>query len=184
MISKEIIERIEARHGHKLHYNNDCNALSEHIFEVTGERLSVSTLKRMFGFVSLEVEPRKSTMDIIAQFIGYPNYELLINDIGKDTKISQFSDIEEVITSDLKEGSQIKITYDPNRILILTYLGNEYFIVNKSLNSKLCKGDKIRVSHFVKGFELIVSDVIRDNTSIGSYRAAKSGGLTSIEFFG
>lgn len=32
-----------------------------------------------------------------------------------------------------------------------------------------------------KGFELLVSDVIRDGRSLGQYHAAKDGGLTSLE---
>lgn len=183
MLNRDLIDMIEERHGRKLVYSNDCEALSEHIFAVTGERLSIATLKRMFGFVGLNVEPRKSTMDIIAQYVGYQSYELLISDTGRDTDISEFSYVDEVVSDDLTEGSQIQITYEPGRLLVMTYLGDNYFIINESYKSKLLKGDKVRITHFTKGFELLVSNVIRDGNNIGPYQSAKAGGLTSIEVF-
>lgn len=183
MLDKDIIAKIEERHGRKLVYSNDCEALSEHIFDVTGERLSIATLKRMFGFVGLKVEPRKSTMDIIAQYVGYPSYELLMSDMGHDTEISEFSYVDEIVSDDLNEGSQIQITYEPGRLLVMTYLGEGYFIINESYHSKLQKGDKVRITHFTKGFELLVSAVIRDGKDLGPYQGAKVGGLSSIEIF-
>lgn len=183
MLNQEIIKKIEEKFGRKLQYSNDCESLSEAILEETGERLSVATLKRMAGFASLSVEPRKSTMDIIAQYVGYPNYELLAKELGQDTEISDFAYVEEVRSQELKEGTQIQITYDPGRLLVLTYLGNDKFIVNESYKSKLQQGDNVVISHFAKGFELLIFDVIRNGESLGSYQAAKAGGLTSIEIF-
>ncbi|MCH5213744.1 MAG: hypothetical protein J1E97_01025 [Muribaculaceae bacterium] len=183
MLNQEIIKKIEEKFGKKLQYSHDCEALSEAIAETVGERISVATLKRMAGMVSKKCQPRLSTMDIIAQYIGYPNYQLLAQDIDDDTEISEFAWVEELESKSLKEGTQLQITYDPGRVLVLTYLGNDTFIVNESYKSKLQQGDVVTISHFTKGFELLVADVVRNGESIGSYQAAKAGGLTSIELF-
>ena len=183
MINQEIIKKIEEKFGKKLLYSQDCEALSEAILEQTGERIAVSTLKRMAGFVSKKCQPRLSTMDIIARFIGYPSYRLLSQEVNNDTEISDFAWVEELESKSLKEGTQLQLTYDPGRVLVLTYLGNDTFIVNESYKSKLQQGDKVTISHVTKGFELLVSDVMRNGESLGPYQAAKAGGLTSIELF-
>lgn len=181
MLNKALIEKIEERYGKKLVYSTDVESLCEHIFETTKERLGVSTLKRMFGFVGQKVEPRTSSMDIIAQYCGYPNYELMAKDMGEDTEISDFSPVDEVVANEIPEGTMIQVSYEPARILVLTYIGNGWFIVNESQKSKLIKGDKIRASHLTKGFKLLASDVMREGRSLGPYTAAKEGGLTSVE---
>lgn len=184
MLNEKLREMIETRHGRKLNYSQECEALSESIFQATGERLSMATLKRLFGFVGLQVTPRRSTMDIIAQYVGYPNYQILAKEIGDDTDISDFTPVDEVVSAETDEGTQVQISYEPGRVLVLTYIGNGYYIVNESQKSKLLKGDKIKVSHLRLGGELVVQEVIRDGKNLGSYTGAKQGGLTSIEIIG
>lgn len=76
----------------------------------------MSTLKRMFGFTTAVVEARPSTMDIIAQYLGYGNgYKELTIDIDDDSLISAFETIDSVDTSSLRVGTRIHITYSPNR---------------------------------------------------------------------
>ena len=181
MLNQEIIKKIEEKFGKKLQYSQDCESLSEAILEETGERISVATLKRLTGFANLRVIPRQSTMDILAKYVGYPNARLLSQDLVEDTEISDFARVEQLESKTLKEGMQIQISYDPGRQLLLTFLGDDTFIVNKSYKSKLQKGDKVTISHFTKGFELLVSEVVRNGESLGSYQAAKAGGLKSIE---
>lgn len=183
MLNREIIKKIEEKFGKEIQYGRDCEALSEAIIEETGQRIAVTTLKRMTGFVSKQCNPHLSTMDIIARYVGYSNYKLLAKELKHDTEISDFAWVDELESRSLKEGTQLQITYDPGRLLVLTYLGNNQFIVNEAYKSKLQQGDKVTISHFTKGFELLVSDVERNGKPLGPYQAAKAGGLTSIEVF-
>lgn len=181
MTNKEILKKIEERFGKPITYSQECEALVEAIYEATGERLGTTTLKRYFGLVSERVIPRKSTLDIIAQYIGYPSYKLLVADMGSDTDISAFSLVDGVDVTMLENGTQIQLTYDPNRLIVMTYLGDFQFIVNESQGSKLRKGDVLKVTHLDVGYELIAQTVIRDGNNLGQYIAGKEGGLTSIE---
>lgn len=184
MLHKEIIEKIESKHGKKLLYSSDCDSLSEHIREVTGERLSIATLKRMCGFTSQTVAPRRSSLDILAAYLGYSDYATMAKIMGFDsTIISDFAEADEIIASDIDAGTQIQITYQPDRMLVLSYLGESKFIVNEAYNTKIQKGDTLKITHFVHGMELFVSEVIRADQNLGMYVAAKAGGLTSIEIF-
>lgn len=154
------------------------------IEEETGQALSTTTLKRMLGFVNGPAQPRMSSLDILAQYLGYPTYSLLAKDIGENTEISEFRPVEKIDSEDLMPGEQVQVAYNPNRLLVLSYLGRNEYLVNESRGGKLLKGDKLSIAGFYIGFELLVSDVQRDGEHLGPYVAAKQGGLTSIEIVG
>ena len=48
--------------------------LSDKIFEATGVRLSIATLKRFFGVVKHEGTPSITTLDALSQFLDYENW--------------------------------------------------------------------------------------------------------------
>lgn len=181
MESNEILKKIQEKFGSPISYSSQCDALAEAIFEGTGERIGTSTLKRMFGLVGEKVTPRTSTMDIIAQYIGYPNYALLVKDLGKDADISMFTPVDGIDVAQLKKGSQIQLCYDPNRLIIMSYTGDYKFIVNESYGSKLQKGDELVITQLAVGFDLLISNVVREGKNLGAYHAAKQYGLKSIE---
>ncbi len=180
-LSKELIKKVEARLGRPLKYSADCELLAQAIEDMTGERLGVTTIKRLFGFAGEQTEPRGTTMDIIAQYLGYSDMKDMASKLGNQSDISMFTPVDQLDIAGLEEGTQIQIAYDPDRVIVLTYMGDCRFIVNESINSKLRKGDKVHITQLAKGFELMVGDVVRDGNSIGSYHSAKNGGLTSIE---
>lgn len=151
------------------------------IEETTGQTLSTTTLKRMMGFINGPAQARPSSLDILAQYLGYPNYKLLAKDIGEESEISEFRPVESINSADLEVGEQIQVTYHPNRLMLMSYLGDNRYIVNESRGGKLLKGDKLTIAGFYVGFELLVSDVERSGQHLGSFVAAKQGGLTSVE---
>ncbi|MEM6342804.1 MAG: hypothetical protein AAF927_02955 [Bacteroidota bacterium] len=54
--------------------NKDFNRLSEQIWEKTQKRLSVSTLKRVWGRAERISQPSQTTLDILAEFAGYKSW--------------------------------------------------------------------------------------------------------------
>lgn len=184
MAENEIIRRIREKYGADLDYSTQFQGLVASIEKETGEKLSVNTLKRLFGVINSNVTPRRYTMDVIAQYIGYPNYELLLKDIGEDSDISIFAPVETLEPENLEVGDQLQITYDPNRRVVVTFTGEDKFLINEVSGSKnLLKGDMLRIAQMALGHPLIVIDVIRDGKSLGKYEAARNYGLTSIEVF-
>lgn len=183
MLSKTIIRKIEACYGESIEYPRQLDALVGDILNVTRERLSISTAKRLFGFVgdSKRVVPSKNTMDILAKYLGYNNYELLLSDIGNDTDISDFVEVNRVVSEEIAQGTQIRLKYDPKRVLVITYLGDNKYTVDKSVNSKLLEGDILTVTHISEGYALLVAEVVRMGKSLGAYSAAKEHGITSID---
>ena len=181
----EVIKRIKNKIGIGMTYNRDFETLAQAIYDTTGEMLGVSTLKRLFGFKMEKVVPRESTMDILSRYLGYSDYKMMIKDLGPDADISLFTPVDSIESADLKAGIQVQLTYDPNRIFLMTYLNENKFIVNEIEGSKNIKqGDILTISQVAVGFPLIVSQVNRGGKNLGKYVAAQERGLKSIELMG
>ena len=126
----EILKRIKEKAGVNMNKSADFDMLAQAIKDKTNESLGVNTLKRLFGYKTDKVVPRLSTMDIIAQYLGCEDYESLIKELGEDADISIFTPIDCIEVQNLEKGTQIRISYEPNRIFFLTYIGDFKFIVN------------------------------------------------------
>ncbi|MGD9494213.1 MAG: hypothetical protein AB7V36_12765 [Bacteroidales bacterium] len=179
MLSVIIKKEIENKFGKEIRYPADCEALSAHISDQTGQSISITTLKRMFGFVNGAHEPRLYTLDILAQYVGYPNWDLYYEKFIH-IENSEFINTEQIEIDTLKPDTVIEITYDPNRIIRLVYQGNFLFNVEHSTNSKLVRGDQLKILSIVKHYPLIIASVLRDDRNIGRFIAGKTSGITGI----
>lgn len=178
----EILKRVREKVGLGMTRSADFDVLSQAIRDRTNENLGVNTLKRLFGFKTDKVVPRLSTMDIIAQYLGSNDYEALIKELGEDADISIFTPIDCLEVQELEKGTQIKIAYDPNRVLFLTYIGDFKFIVNEIEGSRnILKGDLLTITQLAVGHRFVVAHVTRNGVDLGAYESAKFKGLKSVE---
>ena len=178
----EILKRIRIEAGIEMTKSVDFEILAQAIKDKTNENLGVNTLKRLFGYKTDKVVPRLSTMDVIAQYLDCSDYESLIKELGEDADISLFTPIDLIEVKELEKGTQVRIAYEPNRILFLTYLGELQFFVNEVEGSRnLQKGDILLITQLAVGHRLVVGNVNRDGEDLGSYEAAKFKGLKSVE---
>jgi hypothetical protein len=179
MLSKVIRERIEKQFGQEIRYSKDCEVLATAISSKTNKRISASTLKRLFGLAKGIDEPRLYTMDVIAMYLDFKNFDelhaALIENIHSDFEI-----IDELKTESLKLDDKVTLHYEPNRKLTMKYLGNKEMELIESVNSKLKINDKLIIPHIVRNYPLLISEVIRQNKNLGPYTAAKISGVTSI----
>ncbi|MEI7594139.1 MAG: hypothetical protein WCK02_00205 [Bacteroidota bacterium] len=179
MLSKITLKEIENKFGQEIRYPTDCEALSGHISMVTKERVSTSTLKRILGFVKGTKEPRLFTLDVLAKYLGYENWDLYIEKFS-NTNNSEFLNIEQVDVSMLDVNDIVCFSYEPNREVTMRYLGDFIFEVEVSQNSKLLKSDKIKVLHIVKHYPLLINSVVRNEKDLGQLKAGKVSGITNI----
>ena len=68
-------QRLQAAVGMEPRFPRHFAALSDYVFERTNQRISPTTLKRLWGYLDEGVQPRKSTLDILAQSVGYGSWE-------------------------------------------------------------------------------------------------------------
>ncbi len=176
-LSPYITDLLSKQCGRELTTPNDCTMLTLDIESRTGEHVGVNTLKRLLGFIDDEREPRITTLNIIARYLGHNDWEalkLLDDEAGN----SYFNEsMTELHAAQLKPGAMIEITYLPNRRVVIKFLGDNSFTVMESENGKLRVGDSLRLDHIVRGYPLLVSEVVRDGTSLGTFTAGKAQGI-------
>lgn len=108
-------ELIEGVVGRKMKTPKDFEFLSECIFEKFHERISPTTLKRFWGYLSETTTPRKSTLDILSMFVGYDNWKNFCRAYTESTEKSESTEkkpIEEKPT-EKEEGRNRKKQLSP-----------------------------------------------------------------------
>ena len=177
-----LLELVEKQYGRKLSTTTDFESLSVIIEKATGDLLSSSTLKRLYGYVSLNTVPRKTTLDILSRFIGNRDYETFRISLSNNPQFSsRFFSAKTVTTSELKAGDRLRIGWPANRIVTLNYLGNDLFEVETSVNASLVKGDRFRQVSFMKGYPLYLSRILRNGDYTPAYVAGMNSGLNLLE---
>lgn len=179
MLSPVIKKLLENKLGKDIRYSSDIEHLSFDIEKHTSQRIGVNTIKRLLGLIEGVKEPRLYTLDTIARYLNHKNWDELLESLDQSGN-SSFTSIEEIDIQTLTTGSKIKFTYSPDRIVTIECIGNNRFTVIDSINSKLLLNDTIEVNHFVLNYPLIISNVIRNDVSMGKFTAGKISGVTSL----
>jgi len=156
------------------------NLLIEKIAEQEHERIGLNTMKRLMGQIKDEREPRPSTLNIVAHYLGFPNWEVM-DEATRHYNSMFTSNGGSLASFAVPEGSLVEYTYLPDRkVTLLHRTGSTYEVVYNE-NSQLREGDIVEVGVFMLRFPLIVSDVVRNGQSLGSYIAGKWTGLNSLK---
>lgn len=176
-----LLSQVEKRYGRRVATSTDFEALSVFIEHETGELISASTLKRMWGYVSSHPTPRKDTLDILCRFIGHRDFRMFCDSL-KTTEAfaSDFFTDKAIYSEDLKPGTHLTIGWNPNRVVGLIYLGDGRYEVTDSANAKLQPGDRFELSHLMHGYPLFIPRILRDGSFTPAYIAGNDGGLTLL----
>lgn len=173
---------IAEKYGKSLCTTTDFEEFSIYLHKNTGKNVSSSTLKRIYGYVNDDHNPRATTLDTLAQYIGYKDFTDFCNWLKSCTKFnSSFFMTQQLISSELNEGEEIAIGWSPNRILQLRYLGESTYEILTAENSKLKVGDKFVTGCFIKEQPLYLPYIERDGKRTASFVAGRNGGLTLIK---
>ena len=172
-----MIKLLEKKSGNPLNSSSACERLALDIESQTGEKLGFTTLKRLLGFTSEQAEPRHSTLDILARYLGFKSYTELEDALNNKGDSDFDSNSETVYSSRLPAEAEIRLSYSPNRRLTLKHVEDDEFIVMESINGSLQKGDIILVKSFTSGLPMIARDVIRKGERLGRYVAGSKFGI-------
>lgn len=180
-----LLQEVEKKYGHPLECTNDFRVLSALMEYECKDLVSVSTLKRLWGYVSQQTTPRESTLDVLSRFIGFKSFsDYHISMIGGMGESSGYVDSAIVSAKDVPDGALLTIGWAPNRILKLRKTGMQEWEVVKSYNSKLQDGDRFEAACFFKGLPLFLPAVMRGTERLPSYIAGKKDGLNKVSVEG
>ncbi len=176
---KELISAVKARYGKSLGTSTDFGEFSLHLEKESGEIISVSTLKRLWGYVKDTHEPRGHTLDILSRYIGYKNFDDYCAWLKTSPVYnSSFFSTKQIASSELVVGQHVAIGWSPNRYLLLRYEGNSMYHIEESKASKLKAGDSFKAECFYMGYPLYLPYVIHENQRTRPFIAGRNGGLT------
>ena len=139
-----MIERLkaelEAAVGRKMRTPRDFDMLNKMISGRVGENVSASTLKRLWGYFP-SVEPHTSTLVILAQFLGYRDWDTFRNSESgtppSSPIIGRWLDVER----ELNVGDRVRVTWAPGRVCDIEYMGDLRFPVLAAEQTRLQAGD-------------------------------------------
>lgn len=72
---KQLRRAVERTLGRKMQTNKDFDCLSDSVYDQTHAKISTTTLKRIWGYLSEDVTPRRYTLDQLAHFVGYDDFD-------------------------------------------------------------------------------------------------------------
>ena len=165
--------------GHKLSKAADFEQLSHLLLSHTRERLSPTTLKRFWGYLKKEeVETRPHTLDVLARFVGYRDYEVFCDQTeNKDEVQSGIKTEERVTAEDLRRGQRLVITWRPDRRIVVRHKEYGHFEIVEAKNTKLSVGDTFRCHLMIQHEPLYLDDVVHQGMPPMAYVAGQRDGV-------
>ena len=183
--SAEIIQLchdIEQHIGQKLQSPTDFEKLLHRIWENTHSVLSLSTIKRLWGYVESNGVPRLSTLNTLSQFLGYADWNTYL------VTLEQQGDIESdlfqgkgICSSTLNLNDKIEVSWLPNRRCVFRYLGENRFVVEEAKYAKIKVGDTFSASCFIIGHPMYLDHLRLADGTITSYVAGKKNGISNVK---
>lgn len=175
----KLCEAVERALGRTMHTPKDFEQLSGAINSRLGVMLSRNTLRRLWGNMQDVAQPRRSTLDFVACFLGYTDMDDFIAQAGKeltDTSNPVMSRRIHVGT-ELRKGDRLRLTWLPDRVCDVEYNGSLHFCVTASKNTKLKAGDTFLCGLVIEGEPLYLDQLQRGNAPGVAYVCGKQGGV-------
>lgn len=177
----ELMSLAEKKFGRRLNVSNGFEEFALLLSREVRTGVSVSTLKRLYGYVGDVHVPRTYTLDILAQYVGHASFHDFCQWLRRENPCSsQFFSAPELSVSELSVSDEVEIGWLPNRYVRLLYRGNASFEVVEVRESQLQVGDILETSSFILGEPLYFPYILRNGERTPSFVAGKSGGLTLL----
>ena len=170
---------IESAINRKMVSPLDFTFLQERILVRTNKYLSTTTLKRLWGYVREEVNTRRTTLDILATFLGYADFAAYANLRNQTLEEGESNPVvsSALYSSDLTPGVKLQLTWAPDRVCIVRYMGNDKFIIVESQKTRLQPEDIFRCRCFIEGEPLYIDLLDNDGALRSVYVCGKKNGI-------
>lgn len=176
---KELRNAIEVSVERPIRTPVDFDWLSGVIFAKLHQNISPTTLKRLWGYIDGADNTRDSTLTMLAQFIGYKHWDDFVQKLAEN-EVSQSEEVtgDCIRVCDLVKNQKLEIGWQPNRRLLLNYIGNRQFSVIEAENSKIKAGDTFTCSIFMIGEPLYIDNLVQGSHAPIKFVVGNKTGLT------
>ena len=175
---------VEAAYGHPLQTHNAFIALVDAIDATLHEHLSESTLERLWGYSTREAGAISlRTLDVLSRYVGKASWKDFCQALKASSPVEseEFSG-ESVVSMRLEPGTRLQLGWLPDRLVTVTYIGQNRFVVEESLNSSLKPGDSFECLQLQVGRPLYLDRFRRAGSQVEArYVAGERNGLTLVK---
>lgn len=175
LLKKEVTQKA----GFTPETSHDFEDLCQLIQKATGDYLSPTTLKRIWGYLQNEqVQTRRHTFDVLARYAGYASYRAFTNEKARKQGVQSMILTENKVTAkDLFIGQELCITWLPDRRIVVEHLVDGRFVVNEAENAKLTVGDTFTCHLMLQNEPLYLDEVSHQGKTYPAYIAGKIDGV-------
>ena len=170
---------IETALKRKINTPKDFEFLRERIYARLHILVSRTTLMRIWGYVDEDVEPRKGTLNILAQFLGYQDWDGYYQNAlwPKEQQSSPVLSRRLSVAKTLVRGERLRLTWQPDRLCEIEYLGELQFRVIASENTRLKTVDTFECSLIIEGEPLYLDNLRQGQQQSIAYVCGKKSGV-------
>ena len=170
---------IETALKKKLQTPKDFEFLRERLYARLHMLVSRTTLMRFWGYINEDVSPRKATLDILTQFLGYQDWDGYCQNslLPKEQQSSPIMSRRLSVANELNKGERLRLTWQPDRVCDIEYLGDLTFKVIASENTRLQPGNTFECSLIVEGEPLYLDNLIQGQKLPTAYVCGKKAGV-------
>ncbi|MDE7414265.1 MAG: hypothetical protein K2N05_10840 [Muribaculaceae bacterium] len=179
-------EHVAIKFGHNPKTPTDFNLLAQDIYTRTKRTIGVSTLKRIWGYISASHGTSFSSLSHLSRYIGYGDWDSFCSKMEKklsEYETSGFNSDTIIVSASLQVDTEIYLEWPGRkRCKIKKIKEPDIFRIIESENIKLFPEDTGKIESIVLGKPLVMIACKRDGKNLGTYTGATKEGITSITF--
>ena len=172
----DLRQAVEQRLGRSVNTPTEFKRLSEDIKRLTDVVISQSTLMRIWGYVNSSAKPSDTILNALAVYAGYTDFMSFAThddqEASSDVLGSRIS-----VCDDLSVRDRVQLTWQPGRISLVRYLGDEQFVVEQSQATRLQPGDTFSCALIIEGEPLYLDQLVHSGNAPKAYVCGKRGGI-------
>lgn len=181
-------DSIETHVGRSMKTHTDFVLLADVIDNQLREHVSETTLERLWGYSTRGYDTvSERTLTVLSRLIGFRDWAEFCESLREQSLRESDLFTADVLTADsLEPGTRLRIGWQPDRICIIKYLGNNRFMAESTENSTIQAGDSFSCLQFEKGRELYMDMFSRaghegEPSKSERYVVGQRNGLTTLE---
>ena len=150
------------------------------------QHVSETTLERVWGYSTRGYESVSSrTLNVLSQLTGYADWDDFIRQLHSEVhKESEMFVADAISSTTLPIGTRLRIGWQPDRLCVIKYLGDNRFVAETTENSSIKPGDSFSCMIFQKGRELYMDFFCHEGEKPNPnarYVVGQQNGLTTLE---